>query len=319
MDDKVNLTAVGAFVIVLAAVLIAAVLWLASGLGANRPTDTYASIINESVAGLNIDAPVKYLGVDVGKVRTIAIDPTNSRQVRLGLQIDRGTPVKQDSEAVLKTQGLTGIAYVELSGGSVGSPPLLPTDAVPVPIIRSRPSISARLENVLTTVLASIDRLSGSLNAVFDVDNRAALRQTLADVALLSHTLAAQREVIASGLADAAHTAHQTAKASERLDPLIDQINGSLASLQQTTRAATDASERAGRVADEAASAVRTAAGGVQQLRAETLPELAQLIVETEALAVALRRLSEQARRDPNALIAGPAARRPGPGEEPAR
>ena len=78
------------------------------------------------MAGLNVDAPVKYLGVDVGKVSRIEIDPRNSQQVRLHFLIDRGTPIKQDSLAVLKTQGLTGIAYIELSGGSAGSPPLLP-------------------------------------------------------------------------------------------------------------------------------------------------------------------------------------------------
>ena len=125
MQDKVNYALVGAFVIVLGAALVAGVLWLASGASGQKRYDTYQSIIQESVAGLNIDAPVKYLGVDVGKVSEIAIDPLNSRQVRLRFLIERGTPIKQDSEAVLKTQGLTGIAYVELSGGSAGSPPLV--------------------------------------------------------------------------------------------------------------------------------------------------------------------------------------------------
>ena len=127
MEDKLNPTIVGAFVLVLGAALIGAVLWLAAGLSVKKHYTPYRSVVSESVAGLNVDAPVKFLGVDVGKVHTIVIDPRDSRQVLLGFQIERGTPVKQDSEAVLKTQGLTGIAYVELSGGSEGSPPLLPS------------------------------------------------------------------------------------------------------------------------------------------------------------------------------------------------
>src|SRR3990167_2884589 len=59
MDDKVNYTLVGAFVLVLGAVLVAAVLWLAAGLGGREPVDRYQAFIEESVAGLNLDAPVK--------------------------------------------------------------------------------------------------------------------------------------------------------------------------------------------------------------------------------------------------------------------
>ncbi|MEO8526064.1 MAG: MlaD family protein, partial [Caldimonas sp.] len=183
MDDKVNYTLVGVFVLGLGAALVVAVLWLAAGISTQKKYDPYQSIIKESVAGLSIAAPVKYLGVDVGKVSGIAIDPQNSRQVLLKFQIEHGTPVKQDTEAVLKSQGLTGISYVELSGGSVGSAPLLATDEVPVPLIRSKPSLSARLEDVLTTVLANVNRTSANVDAVFDAENRTALKQLLADTA----------------------------------------------------------------------------------------------------------------------------------------
>jgi ABC-type transporter Mla subunit MlaD len=126
MDDKVNYTLVGAFVLGLGLVLVAGVLWLASGWGGQQTMDPYQAVIQESVAGLSLDAPVKYLGVDVGKVDAIAINPDNSQQVRLHFLVNHGTPIKTDSVAVLKTQGLTGIAYVELSGGSVDAPPHSP-------------------------------------------------------------------------------------------------------------------------------------------------------------------------------------------------
>ena len=68
------------------------------------------------MAGLNVNAPVKYNGVDVGKVHDIRLDPADPMRVTLEFAIERGTPIKTDTEAVLTTQGLTGIAYVELSG-----------------------------------------------------------------------------------------------------------------------------------------------------------------------------------------------------------
>ena len=103
-----NYTLVGAFVLVLGAALIGVVLWIASGGSVQRKYDLYLAIEEESVAGLNLNAPVKYNGVEVGKVKDIKLDPADPKRVRLMFAIERGTPVRQDTVAVLKTQGLTG-------------------------------------------------------------------------------------------------------------------------------------------------------------------------------------------------------------------
>lgn len=309
MEDKVNYTLVGIFVLGLGAALVVAVLWLAAGLNTQKKYEPYQSVIKESVAGLSVAAPVKYLGVDVGKVSEIAIDPQNSRQVRVKFLIERGTPIKQDTEAVMKSQGLTGIAYIELSGGSVGSPPLLATSDVPVPLIRSKPSLSARLEDVLTSVLANVNRTAANLDAVLDAGNRAALKQTLADTASLVHALAAQQGTISAGIADGARTAKNAARASDRLGPAIDRIATSADALRKMGSDISRTSDSAGRTVD-------TAASGVQQIVTETLPELQRLLAEMNALSASVRSLSEQTERNPSSLIRGAPQRQPGPGEQ---
>ena len=118
METKVSYALVGGFVVILGTLLVAVILWLASGGAFQKAYDLYLAISEESVAGLNLNAPVKYNGVDVGRVRQIRLDPANPEQVNLLFAIERGTPIRQDTVAVLKTQGLTGIAYVELSGGA---------------------------------------------------------------------------------------------------------------------------------------------------------------------------------------------------------
>src|SRR4051812_33568951 len=125
MDSKVNFAAVGVFVIGLGAVLVAAILWLAAGGELHKKADLYQSLSNESVAGLNLNAPVKYRGVDVGKVKDIQLVPDNPQQVQLVFAIEHGTPIRTDTIATLTTQGLTGIAFIELSGGSPNAPPLV--------------------------------------------------------------------------------------------------------------------------------------------------------------------------------------------------
>jgi phospholipid/cholesterol/gamma-HCH transport system substrate-binding protein len=308
VEDKVNYTVVGGFVLALGAALITGVLWLSAGFNGRKHLLPYQSIVSESVAGLNVDAPVKYLGVDVGKVSTIRIDPGNPRQVVLRFLIEQGTPIKQDTEAVLKTQGLTGIAYVELNGGSLGSPPLVAQSEDDVPLIPSKPSLSARLENVLSTVLASVDRMSTNLNAVFDADNRAALKLALADASTVIHAVAAQQKALGSGIADAATTARHLAQASQQLGSAITRIGNSAEAVQRMA-------DTAGQASASAARTVETAASGVRQISTETLPELERAVAELGPLAASLRRLSEQTETSPSSLLLGAPTRPPGPGE----
>ncbi len=308
MDDQVNNGLVGAFVLGLGAVLVAAVLWLAAGLGSRQAMDAYQAVVRESVSGLSVDAPVKLLGVDVGKVSRIEIDPQNSQQVRLQFQIAHGTPIKRDSLAVLKTQGLTGIAYVELNGGSAGSPSLRSGADGEVPTIPFRLSLSARLENVLTTVLADVSHVTDNLNALLDADNRAALKFTLADAATLMHALAGQQAVMRAGLADAARTAKLAARAGERLAPTLERIASSAKAVEQMADVARTAGAGVGLAADAAASSV-------QQIRSETLPDLAQLMSELNQLSASLRHLSEQTTSNPSSVLLGRPAPRLGPGE----
>jgi phospholipid/cholesterol/gamma-HCH transport system substrate-binding protein len=265
-------------------------------------------VIRESVAGLNVDAPVKYLGVDVGKVERIEIDPANAQQVRLHFLIRRGTPIQTDSEAVLKSQGLTGIAYVELNGGSANSPPLRPGPDGQPPMIPFKMSLTARLETVLTNVLGNIDRVSSNLNALFDAQNQAAVRATLADVAALTQVLAARKGVLAAGVEDAARTAKRASLASEQLGSTLERIARSAEAVERMADVARSASAKGGDAADAARQ-------GVQQLGGETLPELTRLMAELQGLAASLRRLSEQTTASPGSLVLGTPPRRPGPGE----
>jgi phospholipid/cholesterol/gamma-HCH transport system substrate-binding protein len=309
MDNKFSSAVVGAFVLALGAVLIVGVLWLAAGGTGKKRYEPYEAIFMESVSGLNLNAPVKYLGVDVGKVREIQLDPQNPLQVHLVLQIERGTPVKRDTQAVLRTQGLTGIAYVELSGGSPDSPPLAAPPGGGLPTIPSKPSLALRIENVLTTVLGNVDRTAVSLNATLDAENRAAFKAMLADTAELVHALAAQRVVMAAAIAGAARTTDNTARASAELAPLMARIAASAEAVEKMAAEVQSAGTTVGRAAD-------TAASGVRRIDAETLPELQRLMGELDTLAASLRRLADQTERDPSSLILGPRNLAPGPGEK---
>jgi phospholipid/cholesterol/gamma-HCH transport system substrate-binding protein len=308
METKVNYALVGAFVLALGAALIAGVLWLASGGGFQEKPTLYLALVDESVAGLNVNAPVKYRGVDVGKVRAIRLDPGNPEQVRLVFAIDRGTPIKEDTEAVLKTQGLTGIAYVELDGGTLASPPLRASAPGELPVIRTKASLAARLENVLTTVLAKLDATSENINKILSDDNLSSFKSTLADLSAVARTLAANQGAIDAGLANAARTFDNSARASAQLGPVVAQVGRSAEAFERMSNETALASANAARTIDAVGADMKRFTG-------EALPELERLLGELNVLSASLRRLSEKVEGSPGGLLWGRRPVPPGPGE----
>ena len=315
METKVNYAAVGVFVIALAATLVAVVLWLASGGDFQKKYDLYLAVFDESVSGLNLNAPVKYRGVDVGKVREITLDKSNPELVRLIFAIERGVPIKEDTVATLKTQGLTGIAYVELSGGTRASPPLAAKEGE-YPQISTKPSLAARLENVLTSLMAKLDSTSSSITAFLSPENQAAFKSALADVSTVARTLAARKDTIDKGLASASKAFENTARVTAELAPVIERVGRSADAVKAMGDEAARASASAGKTIDSAGKTVETIGGDLKRFTAETLPELERLLGELSVLATSLRRLSDQTQRSPSSLLFGRKSVPSGPGEK---
>jgi phospholipid/cholesterol/gamma-HCH transport system substrate-binding protein len=264
--------------------------------------------MEESVSGLTPDAPVRYRGVQVGRVRHIALARGNVEKVELILDIERGTPIKQNTVAVLRTQGLTGIAHVELGGGSRDSPALQAAAGEDYPVIPAGPSLMVRLDTALTTLIDNLTRSSENMNALLDAGNRAALKETLASLALVSRTLATRSAAIDAGLASAARTMENTARLSGEMSGLVERIGRSAAAFEHM-------SSEVERDAASVASAVEGARADLRQAAREAAPEARQLIVELRDLTTSLRRFSDQLERNPAMLVHGKPAAKAGPGE----
>ncbi len=322
MESKVNLAAVGAFVIVLTVTMIAGVLWLASGKYYRKSYDTYQTFMAESVSGLNVNAPVRYRGVDVGRVRRIALAPGDVEHVEITLDIERGTPVKEDTLATLQTQGLTGIAYVELTAGRRDSPALAARPDAPYPVIASAPSLMNRLETALPTLLADLARVTGNVNSLLDEPNRRAVKATLADLATLSRTLAQRSRSIEATLAGAERTMEGAARVTGELPRLVARAERTADALERMAEAV-GAAGASGRAAlDSARGTLDSARGTLDATRDDlrhftgsTLPEIHALVAELRALTATLRRVGDEVERNPGVLLRGRPAPRRGPGE----
>jgi len=151
MNNKVNYTLVGFLVLFGIVLVLGFSYWLL------QPTDDektreYKIYFNESVFGLNIDAPVKYRGISVGKVTKLRINPTNSEQVEVLVTIQSTTPIKVDTTAKLTAQGITGLSYINLSQGNHNSLALVVLEGEEYPVIKSVPSFFEDFEKTLGDV-----------------------------------------------------------------------------------------------------------------------------------------------------------------------
>jgi phospholipid/cholesterol/gamma-HCH transport system substrate-binding protein len=171
MEPNVNYTAVGAFVIALLAAIIVTIIWLSVGLTRTSYTP-YLVYMNESVTGLNPDAPVRFNGVIVGAVKSLELNAKDPQQVKLLLNIKTGTPITEDTTAMLDTVGLTGVAYIDLQSKGISNKPLQAPPDEPYPIIPTKPSIFLRLDTALS-------QLSQQLQVFLSADNQREFKQTL--------------------------------------------------------------------------------------------------------------------------------------------
>lgn len=319
MEPRVNFTLVGLFVLVLVAALGGAALWLGEG-DYRKVYDRYYAYMGESVSGLSVNSPVKYRGVEVGLVKEIALNPDNPEEVRLTLDIARGTPLKEDTLAVLDSQGLTGLAIVNLTGGSRNSPPLAAKPDQEYPVIQSGPSLLYRLDTALsrlltdqslTKFLSNSTSLVQDARSVIDEENRAALKQTLADLAAVAHTLSARNDRVDRGVVSAAQSVENlvqvTKDMKEQLPILVARMDKVARSLDTMTTEAASATTAVGAVVNDTRP-------NIEQFSRHTLAETGLLVAELRQLTATLQRVARQLDQEPDSLIFGkhPAPRGPG-------
>ncbi|WP_456403829.1 MlaD family protein [Thiolapillus sp.] len=169
MESKINYTIVGLFVVLLTTGLLSFAYWLASDGGKENYAE-YHVYMQESVAGLSADAAVKYLGVDVGTVKKMLLDPNNPERVKLVLRIKQETPVTTDTRATIRFYGVTGLGYIELKGDSKAAP-RLKAEKGKIPVIPSVASTMTRLDEGLSNLADKSVKMLERINLLLSDEN----------------------------------------------------------------------------------------------------------------------------------------------------
>ena len=155
----------GLFVIVLSFALVAFFAWL--GRTGNKDDVLYRIHFEESVSGLNMGDPVKYLGVDIGLVDAMAIDPEDPGQVQVDVKLHKDAPIKTDTRATLQFKGITGAYFIELKGSTDKAKTLLSvTEPGEIPEIESKKSTFNTLMEELPKVVAKFSAIEDQTKKV---------------------------------------------------------------------------------------------------------------------------------------------------------
>jgi phospholipid/cholesterol/gamma-HCH transport system substrate-binding protein len=334
MEIKINYTLIGLFTILLTVVLIAMIFWLSTNSSA-KTYETYLTYMKESVAGLNRNAAVKYRGVDVGKVEAIELDKQNPERVRLTLGIEQGTPIKRDTVAILASNGLTGIAYVELTGGTKDSPTLRAKKGQPYPVIDSGPSLLMRLDTALTRLLTELTgvakdlgHIAQSVNTVLIKKNQRALTKTLENTERFSKALAdlatnqENQQALKATLRNAEHFTARLAGESDQLEAGVEDLLGILEEGAKASKQLPVLVEQAtrnlrplGRAAEGLEMLLQEGQQEFRLFSQSTLPRVNQLLNDFDQITRNLENFSEQVEQNPRTLLFGTPSTQPGPGE----
>jgi len=235
METKPNYVLVGAFVIVLSAAIVIIVLWL-FGYRANESYKTYLILTKYSVNGLSQNSLVKYKGVNVGSVEKIDIDPDNPEIVRIFIKVKSSIPIKTDTVATVSAQGLTGLASIDLTGGTKNAPLLESVDHHEYPIIKSKMSELQKISQALPSVLESANTLIKNMSEVFNKNNRQQISSILSNTDKSSKELSVDLNNLNATLNRANEAIESIKQAGQSAQVAFLSTNKLIESLQKTSK-----------------------------------------------------------------------------------
>ena len=118
MKNQSRKIRLGIFIMVSSALLLFLIIFFTARELFEKTDTYYVAYQDKSVSGMEVGSPVKYLGINVGTISDIHIDPEDVTSVVVELSLDHGTPIKEDSQADIVSLGITGMKAIEIRGGS---------------------------------------------------------------------------------------------------------------------------------------------------------------------------------------------------------
>jgi len=280
LETKANYVAVGAFVLACVVGLVITIMWLA-GAQYSQEWAYYQTYFKGPVTGLGKGTVTRYNGIDVGRVTELKFNPNDPQSVIVTMQVQPNLNIREDSQASIESQGLTGGSYVEISGGTAKSPTLVARDGQDYPVIRAKQSTLQQLEQSAPEVVAKLNIAVTRLNDVLSDKNRKSLTNVLSNLDETTSAIAKRSADIDATIKNATVATANLRDASASLKPTLDHVDVTV--------------NKFSKVADDADAF----------LKGDALSQISNMVSEIRRLVTSLTRFSDQLNREPTKLLFG--------------
>lgn len=291
METRANYIAIGAFVFATLIIGFVFIYWLGSRAEGPRAVPVKV-IFQGAVTGLSVGGSVNFNGIKVGDVGELGFDAKDPRVVIATIRVSPSTPLRRDVKATLGFQTLSGIAYVDLSGGSTSAPLLLDPDADEPPVIYAERSAFEDIVEGARDILSRAETTLASLERVVN-DNREEVNKIIVNARVFTDALANNADGVDTFMASVASTGEALQSLSGRLEGLVDSATAVVNAVppDRVTQIVTDAAEvtaKAAQAADGFGGLVANAETAAQDLQ-KFAAGLTDSLAEVDAVIATVR------------------------------
>jgi len=175
--------------------------------------------------GIEKNAQVRYSGIKIGKVTNIRVSPEHGDKIELTLSVYSDAVIKYDTKAAIKTLGLVGGKYVELTGGTPQGKPLAPGELLIgeesfkiEDLTKSGLEVVEKLKHIAT----NIDRILGDQSTVqavkVIVQNLQDTSGNLKDMSANVKVMTSNKDEIAQGMKNVPEALNKLPQILKKLD-----------------------------------------------------------------------------------------------------
>ena len=319
METQARHVVVGLFVLVFAALAAAFAIWLSVGALQDRG-DRYLIYFDGPVTGLQEGSQIRYRGIPVGSVREITIDPTDIERVRVLVEVEDGTPFRDDNVARLEIAGLTGGTFIQVVGGTQGAGPPSRPEGESYPVLDSEPSAIARITEDAPQLLERLVDIADRAQIFLSEDNIEAMTTMLQNAEAVSEELVVTTQRIgraadsvegaAVGVDGLVHELRvDVARISDDASTVLQTLDEGVRNMEAEIG---EASQLAGSVMRSADDTARSVQGlvdatrpGLEDFASTGLQEFTVMTAELRGLARSLSRVAERFERNPTGFLFG--------------
>ena len=305
METRAHYVAVGAFV--LAVIVLGFVAALSLGrVEFAQDLKRYYIFFRGSVSGLSKGSSVQYNGIAVGRVVDVRIDPEDLEKIEVMVEIDTNVvKIKTDARAFIDTNLLSGVATIQIRGGTSRAADLEPEPGHKYPVIAAGSSVFQRVSEAGPQLLDRLTTSVESLNELLNEQNRKAVSESLQNIRTITGAFVAPSKEVSELVANANATVLAMSTLVNHLDQsysdrggLKDEVSQTLGDFDRLAKNLADTNRQLQQVLQQNSP-------GLREFTQVTLNQVSSLVVDMQRFIAELSRFVASVERDPGRLLFG--------------